>query len=91
MFIAYILQILDLFLIASTFHQKISHLTPNIYNFNKKKFLLDIYYFRKYIISIKHLFNRKILKINQDDSRKFIFLFTIIYVNKTVLAFDLIY
>ena len=40
---------------------------------------------------IKHLFNNKTLKTNQDDFCEFIFLLVTIYIDGTILTFNLIY
>lgn len=57
----------------------------NIYNFDKKKFLIDIDITLIQVITYKELKSDKIIGINQDSNRKWLLLLIAIY----IIAFTL--
>ena len=63
----------------------------NIYNQNKKGFLIGIERTMKQIINTNTYNKNKIMKTNQNELKKFITLLTIIYTNGIILPPILIY
>jgi hypothetical protein len=63
----------------------------NIYNFNKKGFLIDLLKSTKRIIFINILRNKRIARASQNSSREFITLITSIYADSLHLTPTLIY
>ena len=63
----------------------------NIYNINKKDFIINVCNIKKYIIFKRMFASKKLLNINQNKFYKFIIFTIYIYINNIIFSSTLIY